>query len=88
MTPTVADGARDGVTRARVLSLLRRFGLTVRPTKVRIPALRGADEVFITSSVRGMRPVVSLDGRPVGEGEPGPIARRLAAAIDEERDDA
>jgi branched-chain amino acid aminotransferase len=88
VTPNLKDGARDGVTRARAISLLRRFGLSVRQSKVRIATLRGADEVFLTSSLRGARPVVRIDGRSVRGGEPGTISRRVAAAIDEERDDA
>lgn len=88
VTPSLSDGARDGVTRSRALTLLRRFGLTVRQSKVRILTLHGADEVFLTSSLRGTRPVVRIDGRSVRTGEPGAISRRLAAAIDEERDDA
>ena len=88
VTPSLKDGARDGVTRARAIRLLRRFGLAVRQSKVRIATLRGADEVFLTSSLRGARPVVRIDGRPVRGGEPGAISRRLASAIDEERDDA
>lgn len=88
VTPKLSDGARDGVMRARALSSLRRFGLAVRQSKVRILTLRGADEVFLTSSLCGIRPVLRIDGRSVRTGEPGTISRRLAAAIDEERDDA
>ncbi len=88
VTPSLTDGARDGVTRSRAIPYLRGFGLSVRQSKVRIATLRGADEVFLTSSLRGVRPVVRLDGRAVRGGEPGRISRRLAAAINEERQDA
>ena len=40
--------------------------------------LRHADEVFLTSSVLGVRPVFRIDGRAVRNGAPGPLARRLA----------
>ena len=39
--------------------------------------LRGADEVFITSTAGGVMPVRSVDGEPVGDGAPGPLTRRL-----------
>jgi branched-chain amino acid aminotransferase len=88
MTPSLGDGARDGVTRARAIAHLRAFGLSLRQAKVRIATLRGADEVFLTSSLLGVRPVVRIDGRRVRDGEPGTISRRLSAAIDEEPHDA
>ena len=83
VTPTLSDGARDGVTRARAIAALRGFGLSVRQAKVRIATLRGADEIFLTSSLRGVRPVVRVDGRDVRGGDPGPISRRLAARLAE-----
>jgi len=42
-----------------------------------------ADEVFITTSVREVVPVVTVDGRPVGSGKPGEIAGRLMVAYKE-----
>jgi D-alanine transaminase len=39
--------------------------------------LRSADEVWITSSSKEILAVVELDGRPVGNGVPGPIYRRM-----------
>jgi branched-subunit amino acid aminotransferase/4-amino-4-deoxychorismate lyase len=81
VTPSLNDGARDGVTRARAIGALRAFGLTVHQSKLRIAALRAADEVFLTSSLRGVRPVVRIDGRDVRGGGPGPIARRLAERL-------
>ncbi len=78
VTPSLRDGARDGVTRWRAIEALREFGLSVRQSKVRLATLRGADEVFLTSSLRGVRPVVRIDGRNVRRGDPGPITRRLA----------
>ena len=77
-TPAVRDGARDGVTRSRAIAALRDFGFSVRESKVRIATIRAADEIFLTSSLRGVRPVVRVDGRSVRRGDPGPIARRLS----------
>ena len=78
VTPSLPDGARDGVTRWRAIVALREFGLSVRQSKVRIATLRAADEIFLTSSLHGVRPVVRVDGRKVRGGAPGPISRRLA----------
>jgi len=80
-TPSLKDGARDGVIRALAIEALRAFGLTVRPSKVRIAALRAADEVFLTSSLCGVRPVVRIDGRDVRKGKAGPISCRLTERL-------
>jgi len=81
VTPSLRDGARDGVTRWRAIVALRELGLSVRQSKVRIAILRAADEIFLTSSLRGVRPVVRIDGRNVRGGDPGPITRRLAEQL-------
>jgi branched-chain amino acid aminotransferase len=83
VTPSVSDGARDGVTRAHAIVALRSFGLSVRQSKVRIATLRGADEIFLTSSLRVVSPVVRIDGRDVRKGTPGPVSRRLAERLAE-----
>jgi branched-subunit amino acid aminotransferase/4-amino-4-deoxychorismate lyase len=81
VTPSLRDGARDGVTRARAIEALRELGFSVRQSKVRIATLRAANEVFLTSSLRGVRPVVRIDGRSVRGGDPGPTTRRLAERL-------
>jgi branched-chain amino acid aminotransferase len=86
VTPSLSDGARDGVTRSRAIGALRELGLSVRQSKVRIATLRGAHEIFLTSSLRGVRPLVRVDGRNVRGGDPGPITRRLAEMLIEDGD--
>jgi branched-subunit amino acid aminotransferase/4-amino-4-deoxychorismate lyase len=79
-TPPPSSGCLPGVTRAVALSLARRAGLDVREEPIRAADLGRADEILVTGSVVGILPVVRLDGRPVGDGRPGPVAARLAAA--------
>lgn len=79
-TPALEVGILDGVTRTKVLGLARAASLEVREPSFVAPAeLRGANEVFLTSAVRGILPVTSVDGAVVGEGRPGPVTRRLLA---------
>ena len=79
-TPAIAVGILDGVTRGKVLELARGDGLDVREVACLAPdSLRAADEVFLTSAVRGILPVTAVDGAKVGNGRPGPITRRLLA---------
>jgi branched-chain amino acid aminotransferase len=79
-TPALSVGILDGVTRAKVLELAAGAGVSpVEVTDMSPDQLRAADEVFITSSARGVLPVTRIDGRPVGDGAPGPVTRRLLA---------
>jgi branched-subunit amino acid aminotransferase/4-amino-4-deoxychorismate lyase len=81
VTPSRSDGAREGVTRERAIAALRADGIAVRISKVRMLTLRGADEVFVTSSLGGVRPIVRIDGRDVRGGAVGPVTRRVAQRL-------
>jgi branched-chain amino acid aminotransferase len=79
-TPSLAVGILDGVTRAKVLALARGAGLPARELTFVAPQdLRTADEVFLTSAVRGILPVTTVDGVRIGDGRCGPVTRRLLA---------
>jgi branched-chain amino acid aminotransferase len=74
--PTTA-GILAGITRHHVLELAAELGIQV---ELRAPALDevySADEVFISSSIRELVPVVRLDQQVIGAGRPGPVLRRL-----------
>jgi 4-amino-4-deoxychorismate lyase len=75
-TPATRAGVLPGVTRAFVLSVE-----AAEEGAFDLSELRGADEAFTTSSIREVMPVVALEGRPVGDGRPGPAAARLQAAL-------
>ncbi|MET0339845.1 MAG: aminotransferase class IV [Polyangiales bacterium] len=79
-TPPLALGILPGITRDRVLACAVAEGLAPRERLLHIHDAYAADEVFLTSSVRTVVPVVAVDGKPVGDGSPGPITQRLAAA--------
>jgi branched-chain amino acid aminotransferase len=79
-TPRTGAGILAGITRQVVLEAAREEGLEVREGLFFVRELYRADEVFITSSIREVVPVVSVDGVPVGAAVPGPVARRLRAA--------
>jgi branched-subunit amino acid aminotransferase/4-amino-4-deoxychorismate lyase len=80
-TPTTGPGVLPGVTRAVVWELAQAEGLQVREDRFPLSELQAAEEVFTTSSVREVMPVVSLDDATVGNGRPGPVAARLQEAL-------
>ena len=81
-TPGEEVGILDGITRAKVMELARGAGITVVERRIQPDELRGADEAFLTSATRGVLPISTIDGRPVGAGVPGVVTRRLMALYD------
>ncbi len=81
-TPAPEVGLLRGITRERILGLAREAGLTVREGAFGPDEVRGADEVFITSSIRGVLPISHVDGVAIGDACPGPITRDLMNRYD------
>jgi branched-chain amino acid aminotransferase len=80
LTPPSAAGLLEGVTRAFIFELGREAGIDVREEVLLPKDLDAADEMFITSTTRELSPVVRVDDRVVGSGEPGPITKTLLDA--------
>ncbi|NMC71327.1 MAG: aminotransferase [Myxococcales bacterium] len=76
-TPPLDAGILEGVTRGIVLRLAAADGLRCRERHLRRADLRRASEVMLTSTLREVMPVVRIDRAVVGDGRPGPVARRL-----------
>lgn len=79
---TEEERALSGVTRALVLEVAEARIPVVR-TAPRLEELRRVDEAFLTSTSRGVLPVVRIDGAPIGDGEVGPVTRQLMTAFAE-----
>lgn len=80
-TPGLELGILAGVTRATLIESASQLGYAVREGVYPFEELAGADEAFSSSSVREVMPVVELDGRPLGDGRPGPAAAKLQDAL-------
>ncbi|MCP4570741.1 MAG: D-amino acid aminotransferase [bacterium] len=79
-TPAAESGLLAGRTRERILVLLAEAKIPLRTADLHGRDLDTADEAFLASSVREILPLVRVDGRPVGTGEPGPVTRTLQQA--------
>lgn len=66
-----------GVTRATLLDALGEEKMHLIERPFRLTEAYAAREAFITSATQTVMPVVRIDGRPVGDGRPGPISQRL-----------
>jgi branched-chain amino acid aminotransferase len=79
-TPSPASAILAGTTRSWLLGWASRSGLRPVETWLTTRDLAEADEAFLCSSVAGVLPVTRFDGRPIGDGRPGPWAARARAA--------
>jgi len=78
-TPTTVS-CPEGITRAAVLDLAASAGITAETGDYTLPQLYTADEAFVTGTMGGLVPVLAVDGRPIGDGTPGPLTGRLVKA--------
>lgn len=83
VTPPISCAALPGITRAAVLELARAAAVPAAERAFGLEELLRADEAFLTSSLRGLAPLVRVGGRRIGSGRPGDTTRRLAAAYAE-----
>ena len=77
LTPPESEGILPGITRMHLLHAATALAIPVRITTLTRGDLAAADEVFISSTVREVLPVVSLDGEAVGSGRVGEVTRAI-----------
>jgi branched-chain amino acid aminotransferase len=78
LTPPTDAGILEGITRSAVMDLALAAGITVREIALTRHDVYVADECFLTGSAAEVIPVVKVDDRIIGSGQPGPITRDLA----------
>jgi D-alanine transaminase len=81
LTPPRSHQLLPGTTRGLIEELAAREQMPWRSAPVSEAALRQADEIWLSAATRGVVPVTRLDGKPVGDGRPGPIWRRMHALV-------
>lgn len=83
VTPPLAAGILEGVTRHYALDAARAAGMRVEERDVSVSELRGADELFLTSTLKEVVPVRTLDGAPMRAPAPGPVTTRMRGLLSE-----
>ena len=84
---TPESGVLEGITRTTALELCRELNIEAVTGTLSAAAVRGADEVFITSTAGGIMPVSKIEGHPIGDGEVGPVTQRLTSLYWEKHSD-
>ena len=77
LSPGKGNLILPGITYDVVAELARANGLPLELREVTEAEVRGADEIWVTSSSKEVFPIVELDGAKVGEGRPGPVFHRM-----------
>jgi len=77
VTRQLSNDILHGITRASVLKLAAESQMKVEERPFTIAEAQEAAEAFITAASTFVCPVVEIDGASIGQGRPGPVARRL-----------
>jgi len=81
MTPPLESGLLPGITREFVFEVGKETGIPVEEQVLRDEDLLTADEAFLTSTTRELVPIVSVDDRTIGNGQPGPVTLGLLSGF-------
>jgi len=74
---STGDYCLNGITRASVIRLCREYGVPVFEKNFIVEDVHTADEVFVTGTFAGVIPVMSVNGKKIGDGILGPITQNL-----------
>ncbi|MCE5230035.1 D-amino-acid transaminase [bacterium] len=80
-TPPVTHWILNGITRMAVVKLAGDMDIRLHEEDFRPEWLVSADEAFITSTTAEVLPIRAIDDKPIGEGRPGPVTKKLLAAF-------
>jgi len=76
-TPDLMQGALGGITRAAVLELAAAAGIPACETVLGLHDFYNSDECFLTGTGAEVMPVISIDGRTIGDGKPGKMTLEM-----------
>jgi D-alanine transaminase len=83
ITPPKSNLLLPGITRDLVVELCNKHAIACEERDISEAELRSADEVWLSSSTKEVIPVTTLDGKPVGVGQPGPVWENILALYQE-----
>ena len=81
LTPPVSDGLLPGITRAGIREVSDSLDVPFKEQQLKPEQLFDADEAFLSSTLIELMPIVTVDGKKIGNGKPGPVTQRLHVAF-------
>lgn len=82
-TPSLDCGILDGITRQKVIKIIKSQNLLLKIGKFKLKNLLSSDEAFLTSSLMEIMPLVEVDNRPINDAKPGKVTYNLHKAYKE-----
>jgi branched-chain amino acid aminotransferase len=80
---STGDYCMNGITRQKVIDLCRANGIPVHERNYSLVDTYGADEAFLTGTFGAQTPVGNIDGRQIGDGQMGPMTKKIRALYKE-----
>lgn len=79
LTPPKSQYLLGGITRDLLIEIMAQHHIEYRQEAISQQALFEADEIWVTSSAKEVAPLISLDGKSINKGQPGPVWKKVAA---------
>lgn len=86
ITPPTNVGALNGITREAVFRLCPKVGIEIDEQNLSLVEAYTSDECFLTGTAAEIAPITHIDERPIGDGKPGPVTRKLMETFKEFRE--
>ena len=77
ITPPLSSSALNGITRDAVIKIARNLNIDVIETEIARSELIISDEIFLTGTAAEITPIISMDGKKIGDGKPGNITKKM-----------
>jgi len=74
---TTKDGILIGITRNVVIELAKKNKIKVEERNIKVSELFSADEIFLTATNKDVVPIVKIDGKKIGNGQPGKVTQKM-----------
>lgn len=74
---TPAHGMLKGITRMHTIQVAEELGMPVELRKIEMDEIDGMQEAFITSTTKGIMPIIQIDDQFIGDGMPGDVSEKL-----------
>lgn len=76
-TPSLSSSALEGITRDAIIKIAKDLDIEIDERDITRSELAMSDEIFLTGTAAEITPIISLDGRKIGNGKPGGITKKM-----------
>ena len=87
LTPPLSSGALDGITRALIIRIAKKLGIELIERDITPNEMFTADEAFFTGTAAEVAPIVEVNKRMIGVGNPGPVTKRIMEQFEKAKND-